>query len=47
MDELERRVIERLAAGQSFWDAFVHADAVFERVAAGADDRLARSLPLG
>lgn len=42
--ELERRVVERLAAGQSFWDVFVRADAVFERVAAGADDRLARSL---
>lgn len=42
--ELERRVIEGLATGQSFWDVFVRADAVFERVAAGADDRLARSL---
>jgi len=44
--ELERRVVERLGdrAGQSFWDAFLLADGVFERVAGGADDRLARSL---
>ena len=47
--ELERRVVEQLGkrSGQAFWDVFVCADAVFERVAAGADDRLNRSASFG
>jgi len=42
---LERVVVERLAGrtGEDFWAVFIEADAVFEAVAAGADDRLARS----
>ena len=47
--ELERRVVERLAesSGQAFWDVFVVADGAFERVASGADERLARSVSAG
>lgn len=42
---LERRVIEQLAARarEDFWNVFMVADESFERVAAGADDRLSRS----
>jgi hypothetical protein len=43
--ELEELVIDRAAAtaGRDRWELFTHLDAVFERVAAGADGRLARS----
>jgi hypothetical protein len=45
-DALERRIVERLAAGagRPFWDVFAVADDLFERIAAGGDRRLARSL---
>ncbi|PRQ03788.1 HD domain-containing protein [Enhygromyxa salina] len=47
--ELEDRVIEHLAhqTAQPRWRVFEIADAVFERVAAGADSRLRRSVELG
>jgi putative nucleotidyltransferase with HDIG domain len=43
--ELEARVVDALAqrAGCDRWDLFVTLDDAFERVAAGADQRLARS----
>jgi hypothetical protein len=43
---LEERVIDAMAArsGRDRWDLYVRLDNVFERVAAGADDRLARSV---
>lgn len=46
VEALERVVVERLAerTGEDFWAVFVEADAVFETVATGADDRLARSV---
>ena len=46
VDGLERRIMERLAAdsGLDFWDVFVLADDVFERVAAAGDERLLRSV---
>ena len=43
VQELERRVVNRLAStvGADFWDVFMTADSVFERVAADGDARLA------
>lgn len=43
--ELEARVVDALAmrAGRDRWEMFVPLDDAFEQVAAGADDRLARS----
>lgn len=45
--ELERRVVQQLAVRSriDFWDVFVVADDVFERVAGRAFERLARSTP--
>lgn len=43
--ELEGRVIDGIAArsGVDRWELFVELDSLFERIAAGGDDRLARS----
>lgn len=43
--DLERRVVDRLCstAAIDFWNAFVIADDLFERIAARGDERLARS----
>lgn len=43
--ELERRIVEALAAKSEldFWETFVRADDLFERIAARGDERLSRS----
>jgi hypothetical protein len=43
--KLERRVIDGVAGrlGRDFWNVFVEVDTVFEEVAAGGEERLARS----
>jgi hypothetical protein len=43
--ELERWVIQGVAAklGKDFWEVFLDLDTAFEEIAAGGDERLARS----
>jgi len=45
-EPLERRVVEgaALLRGVPFWDLFVPMDSLFESIAAGGEDRLARSV---
>ena len=45
-EPLERRVVEGAASlrGGPFWDLFVPMDSLFESIAAGGEDRLARSV---
>jgi putative nucleotidyltransferase with HDIG domain len=44
-DVLESRLVDAVAAcaGRARWEAFAELDALFERIAASGDDRLARS----